>query len=232
MSSAASKFVQRHAMRHQRFQAYRAAIHQIDHHRKILRRGGAIVDERQFLEIKIVERQGAAGCVGDAEQSTMRPPKRAMRMASAMDAHHAGALNHHVGAAAIGCIQNLRHRGRTGFDHHVRAQLLRKVVLESAAADPDHIARAARLGELHVQLAGHAEPDHRDRFAQRHRCARRCACKQVVATWISGAIRRSSESGSRKTWLAGTAAYSANPPLVSRPIKPPAGQRLVCPIRQ
>ena len=32
----------------------------------------------------------------------------------------------------------------------------------------------------------------------------RCACRQVVSTWIIGAVWSSIESGSRKTWLAGT----------------------------
>ena len=56
--------------------------------------------------------------------------------------------------------------------------------------------------------------------------ARRCACKQVVATWMSGAVRLSTESGRRKTWPEGTTAYSAKPPFDSRPIKSAVGTQI------
>ena len=112
-------------MSDQRLQANRAPIHQIDHHREILRRGSAAVNERQFLKVKIVERQCSAGCAGDAEKQDAAAEAR--HPDGVRDGrHHAGTLNHHVGAAPVRFFQHFRHRSGARFDHHVRAQLLRR----------------------------------------------------------------------------------------------------------
>ena len=145
--------------------------------------------------------------------------------------HHARTPHHDICAAAIRLIQNSCHSSRTRFDRYVCADLLREVVLESATAIPITLPAPCALASWACSWPdNHA--DHRHRFAQRNLSQALRVKARSSLILISGAIRMSRESGSRKTWLAGTAAYSANPPLVSRPIKPPARHRLVCPMRQ
>ncbi|PWU02006.1 MAG: hypothetical protein C5B51_21745 [Terriglobia bacterium] len=59
---------QRHSMRHQGIEPQRAPFHQVDGAGEVLGFRSACVDQRQFLEVEVVERQRAFASVHDAEE--------------------------------------------------------------------------------------------------------------------------------------------------------------------
>ena len=74
-------------------------------------------------------------------------------------------FDHDIGAAAVGQLAHALDRALSAGNRAVGAERLRQRALVGAARDADDRVRAARLGQLHVQLAGHAETVDDDRFA-------------------------------------------------------------------
>ena len=150
------ELAERHHVADERSQPDLPALHERNGGRIILALRHARADERELLEVQVVERQRAFLRRDDAEQQQATAGARHVH-ARGDRWKEARRFDDGIGAAAVGELPDALQGSLSTGNREVSPERLRERPLVGAAGDPDHGIRAARLRQLHVQLAGHAE---------------------------------------------------------------------------